>query len=150
MPAPSSKLVLRTIDSFWESVPPVWHTVRANVRALAAERFEISVEQFHILRHIHRGTRSMSELAAVGRVSRPAISQAVEALVRRGLVRRRQSRTDRRTVELKLTPGGTALLDAIFRQTRGWMQARLAASSDQDLRAMIAALALLREALCDT
>jgi DNA-binding MarR family transcriptional regulator len=149
MPAPSSKLVLRTIDSFWESVPPVWHTVRARVRALAAEEFEISVEQFHILRHIHRGTRSMSELAALGRVSRPAISQAVETLVRRGLVRRRQSRTDRRTVELTLTPGGTALLDAIFRQTRGWMRMRLATSNDQDLRTMIAAMGLLREALCE-
>jgi MarR family transcriptional repressor of emrRAB len=149
MPAPSSKLVLRTIDSFWESVPPVWHTVRANVRATAVERFEISVEQFHILRHIHRGARSMSELAALGRVSRPAISQAVETLVRRGLVRRRQSRTDRRTVELTLTPGGTALLDAIFRQTRGWMRMRLATSNDQDLRTMIAAMGLLREALCE-
>ena len=48
-----------------------------------------------------------------------------------------------------MTPSGTALLDAIFRQTRDWMRGRLAASSDQELRTMIAALGLLREALCD-
>jgi DNA-binding MarR family transcriptional regulator len=149
MPAPSSELVLRAMDGFWESVPPVWNTVRARVRALAAERFQISVEQFHLLRHIHRGAHSVSELAAVGRISRPAISQALESLVRRGLVRRQPNRTDRRGVELQLTSSGTELLEAIFRQTRRWMRARLAASSDQDLRTMIAALSLLREALCD-
>jgi DNA-binding MarR family transcriptional regulator len=145
----SDKTLQQTIDRFWETVPPVWNTVRSRVRSAATQEFEITVEQFHILRHIRKGAHSGSKLADVGRISRPAISQAVDALVNKGLVSRIQSMDDRRYVQLELTPDGAALLDAIFGQARQWMKTKLASLEADDLQAIMSGLALLKEAFCD-
>src|SRR5512138_1764909 len=90
----------QTIDRFWETVPPVWNFVRTHLRGTATGKFDITVEQFHVLRFVRRGPNSMSELATAKNISRPAISQAVDVLVRKGLLTRVQSTTDRRVVEL--------------------------------------------------
>jgi DNA-binding MarR family transcriptional regulator len=145
----SDENLQQTIDRFWETVPPIWNTVRSRVRSAATQEFEITVEQFHILRHIRKGAHSGSKLADVGRISRPAISQAVDALVNKGLVSRIQSMDDRRYVQLELTPDGAALLDAIFGQARQWMKTKLASLEADDLQAIMSGLALLKEAFCD-
>ena len=63
---PSKEILLQqTIDRFWETIPPLWSRIRSHLRSTAAEHFGITVEQFHILRHIHRGKNSVCELAAV-------------------------------------------------------------------------------------
>lgn len=144
-PAPQDSLD-RTIDSFWESVPPFWHAVRAHIRGQAVERHAISVEQFHILRHIHAGLGSVSELAEVKKLSRPAISQAVEALVRKGLVSRSPDPKDRRHVRLDLTAAGCSLLAAIFEETRAWMRRAFAALDEAQLETLQKGLELLRKA----
>jgi DNA-binding MarR family transcriptional regulator len=147
---PSSDDTLQqVIDRFWETVPPVWNTVRSRVRSAATQEFGITVEQFHILRHIHKGAHSVSELADIGHISRPAISQAVDALVNKDLVSRTPSVDDRRCVLLELTDEGAALLDAIFGQARQWMKTKLSSLEADDLRAVMSGLTLLREAFCD-
>jgi DNA-binding MarR family transcriptional regulator len=149
MSTPSDDLLRQTIDSFWESVPPVWNTVRSYVRSTAIHEFEITEEQFHILRHIRKGSHSASQLAEIGRISRPAISQALDALVRRGLVSRQQSTGDRRYVQLDLTAAGAALLDEVFGQARQWMKSRLLELEPGDLQAVMSGLAVLKAAICD-
>jgi DNA-binding MarR family transcriptional regulator len=146
-PSPDESLQ-QTIDRFWETVPPIWNTVRSRVRSAATQEFGITVEQFHILRHIRRGAHSVSELAVVGRISRPAISQAVDALVNKGHVSRTQSADDRRFVRLELTPDGAELLEAIFGQARQWMKIKLSSLKTNELQAVMSGLTLLREALC--
>src|SRR5512138_1156151 len=108
----SERLRDQAVDRFWETVPPVWNTVRSHIRATATANYDITVEQFHVLRYVRRGPGSMAELATAKNISRPAISQAVDVLVKKGLVTRAQSTTDRRYVELTLTDSGNALLDA--------------------------------------
>jgi DNA-binding MarR family transcriptional regulator len=149
MSTPSDDLLRQTIDSFWESVPPVWNTVRSYVRSTAIHEFEITEEQFHILRHIRKGSHSASQLAEIGRISRPAVSQALDALVRRGLVSRQQSTGDRRYVQLDLTAAGAALLDEVFGQARQWMKSRLLELEPDDLQAVMSGLAVLKAAICD-
>jgi DNA-binding MarR family transcriptional regulator len=148
MPAHYDDLFQQTIDRFWETVPPVWSTVRSQIRTTAAHQFDISEEQFHILRHIRRGAHSASQLAEAGRISRPAISQALDALVEKNLVTRRQSTSDRRYVELELTSDGTALLDAIFGQARAWMRKKLSTLKEDEMQDVMSALSLLKEAFC--
>ena len=70
-------LVPAAIEAFWGTIPPVWNRIKGNVRAIAVENYDISVEQFHILRHIRKGLTSVSELAEVKQISRSAVSQAV-------------------------------------------------------------------------
>ncbi len=140
----TEELQRQAIDRFWETIPPVWNLVRSNLRCIASENFEISVEQFHILRHIRKGITSVSELAAVKQISRPAISQAVDILVEKGLIARQQDVEDRRFVHLRLTPEGDALLNKIFQENRAWMTEKMAAFDTEELNSVITGLEILK------
>jgi DNA-binding MarR family transcriptional regulator len=105
------------------------------------------VEQFHILRHVRRGTGSISELATAKNISRPAISQAVEVLVKKGLLTRVQSSQDRRFVELTLTESGNNLLDSVFQDTREWMKERMSTLSTDELETVSKAMTALKKML---
>ena len=139
-----------TIDQFWDSVPRVWHIIRGNVRTIASEQFGISVEQFHVLRHIRKGLTSVRDIAEARQISRPAVSQAAELLVAKGLITRREAAGDRRFVHLALTPAGEALLDAIFAHNRAWMQAKMASLNSEDLTLITQGLALLKSTFDST
>ena len=136
----------QSIDQFWDSVPRVWHIIRGNVRLIAAEQFGISVEQFHVLRFIRKGLTSVRDIAEARQISRPAISQAAELLVAKGLITRREEPGDRRFVHLALTPAGEALLDGIFAQNRAWMQVKMASLSAAELEDIREGLRLLKSA----
>jgi DNA-binding MarR family transcriptional regulator len=138
--------IQETIDRFWETIPPVWNQIRGSTRATAAERFDLTFEQFHILRHVRAGVCSVSELAEVKQISRPAVSQAVDLLVERGLLDRRQSSGDRRFNTLALTPAGGEALDAISQHTRAWMRAQLARLPAAELEAACRGLDALKRA----
>jgi DNA-binding MarR family transcriptional regulator len=144
-PIAESQVLEQTLDKFWETIPPLWGYIRAHIRAIATENFDISVEQFHILRYIRRGDCSVSELADARNISRPAISQGVDALVHKGLVTRTQSKEDRRYVELELTPEGNALLDSVFQNTREWMKSSLESFSQEELELAMRGMEMLKK-----
>ena len=131
----SSELLKNAVDVFWETYPPLWRMIQAHIREVAVEQFNISVDQFHILRLIRRGRNSVSELAEVRDISRPAISQSVDLLVTRGLIFRTTDIQDRRHIKLDLTADGNALMDAIFGNTRQWMVEKFALLSADEIQA---------------
>jgi DNA-binding MarR family transcriptional regulator len=131
----SSEMVKHAVDVFWETYPPLWRMIQAHIREVAVEQFSISVDQFHILRHIRRGRNSVSELAEVRDISRPAISQSVDLLVTRGLIFRTIDIKDRRHIKLDLTADGNALMDAISGDTRQWMVDKFAQLSVDEIQA---------------
>ena len=143
--ASSERMRNQAIDRFWETVPPLWNFVRSHIRASATTQFDITVEQFHVLRHVRRGIGSMSELATAKNISRPAISQAVDVLVNKGLLTRVQSTQDRRYVELALTDEGNHLLDTVFRETREWMKERMRSLTPQELETIAAAMEIMKK-----
>jgi DNA-binding MarR family transcriptional regulator len=145
----SDRLRQQSIDGFWETVPPLWSMIRATIRASATTEFGITVEQFHILRYVRRGTNSVSDLAGARNISRPAISQAVEALVQRGLLTRTQDPNDRRHVDLTLTDEGHALLDTVFGRTRAWMAERMRAMTPDDLSKIVEGMDALQKMLVE-
>lgn len=138
------RLSERAIDRFWETVPPLWNFVRSHIRATATTQFDITVEQFHVLRHVRKGI-SMSELATARNISRPAISQAVDILVNKGLLTRVQSPQDRRYVELTLTGEGNHLLDTVFKETRVWMKERMRSLTAQELETIAEAMKIMNK-----
>lgn len=146
---PSKERLDAAIDRFWETIPPVWFQVRGHVRGVAVEHFDITIEQFHILRHIRKGITSASELAEVKQISRPAISQAVELLVGKGLIARQTNVEDRRYIQLALTPDGSDLLDGIFLENRAWMLEKLAPLSEEELDRLTAAMETLKRVFID-
>jgi DNA-binding MarR family transcriptional regulator len=141
----SENLRDQAIDRFWETVPPLWNSIRSHIRATATAKFDISVEQFHVLRYVRRGTDSVSELATAKNISRPAISQAVEILVKKGLLTRVPSKEDRRCVELVLTAAGNHLLDTVFKETRDWMKERMGALDPEELETIARAMEIMKK-----
>lgn len=135
----------QVVTSFWESFPPYWQRVRAHIRQIAVEQFDISVEQFHVLRHIRRGYTSVSELADVKQISRAAVSQAMNALVEKNLVQRQRDPNDRRHVHLTLTSAGEGLLDAMFEDTRQWMVETLAPLAPEELQTLRQGMEILKK-----
>ncbi len=137
-------LLEQTLDRFWETVPPLWGYIRSHIRTVATEKFDISVEQFHILRFIRRGHCSVSDLAEARKISRPAVSHGVDAVVNKGLVIRNPSKEDRRYIQLELTPEGNALLDSVFGSTRQWMKLTLEDFSEEDLDIAVRGMEVLK------
>jgi DNA-binding MarR family transcriptional regulator len=142
----SEELLKCTIDEFWETFPSLWHSIRARIREVATEEFDITVEQFHILRRIHKGRDSVSKLAEAKHISRPAISRAVDVMVNKGLVTRSQNPDDRRHVHLALTEEGNTLLEAIFSKNRAWMAGKLSLLEETELKIILVALLALSRA----
>ena len=145
--ASSRQLRDRAVDRFWETVPPLWNTVRSHIRAAATANFDITVEQFHILRFVRKGSESLSELARAKNISRPAMSQAVEVLVKKGLLTRIQSTQDRRYVELALTEAGNHLLDTVFQDTREWMKERMQRLTSVEVETIAKAMDAMKKML---
>jgi Transcriptional regulators len=143
----SSELLKNAVDVFWETYPPLWRMIQAHIREVAVEQFNISVDQFHILRLIRRGRNSVSELAEVRDISRPAISQSVDLLVTRGLIFRTTDIQDRRHIKLDLTADGNALMDAIFGNTRQWMVEKFALLSADEIQAFTFSMDSLKKVI---
>jgi DNA-binding MarR family transcriptional regulator len=143
---PSAPLLLETVDSVLDTLPPVWDRIRSNLRTAATAKFGISLEQFHDLRHIKHGYSSVGELAEKRQISRPAVSQAVAILVAKGLVTRHEEEGDRRFVRLGLTPYAREVMDANFEENRAWMRAKMASLSTDELATVGRAMEILRSA----
>lgn len=147
---PASDILLQQLaDKFWESIPPVWGRIRGNLRGIAMANFGISVEQFYILRHIRKGVQSVSELAEARQISRPAISQAVDILVEKGLITRQHTTQDRRCIRLELTDSGNEMLNTIFQRNREWMTGKMSGLSKEEIGIVITSMEILKRIFID-
>jgi DNA-binding MarR family transcriptional regulator len=74
----------------------------------------LSVAQCYTLEAIgSQGRSSLNAVAEALYITPSTASRAVDDLVRKGLVERRQDPADRRAIRLSLTPRGRALFDAL-------------------------------------
>jgi len=87
------------------------------------------------------------DLAARERVSAPAMSKHVDRLERDGLVTRTPSAEDRRRVGVALTDEGQRVLRRVRSRRTAWLSSRLGGLTDEQLRAIDAAIEPLRELL---
>jgi len=78
--------------------------------------FDLTAARFGVLANLQfHGAVNVGELAAAGRVSRPAMTRLVRDMERSGLVRRSHDERDGRGVRVAITPDGAALLDKVRR-----------------------------------
>lgn len=136
--------VTQVIEKFWETVPPSWHATRARIRLAATEKFNLTVEQFQVLRRIRRGIDSVSTLAIDSRTSRSAVSKAVDALVNKGLISRQQDPHDRRNIPLALTEDGRRTLDVIYSETEHWLAGKFEVLTPEEQIVLVESLDLLQ------
>ncbi len=131
------------IEKFWESVPPAWRQTRSQIRRTAVEKFQMTEEQFQVLRRIRTGSASVSALAEASQTSRSAVSKAVDSLVRRGLVARSQNQLDRRNLPLALTQEGQRVMDLIYGEAEAWLSSRFARLTEDETASLLQGLELL-------
>jgi DNA-binding MarR family transcriptional regulator len=82
----------------------------------------------------------MAALAGALAVTPPTASRLCDRLVRKGLVRRRADRRDRRQVRIALTESGRRLIDAVTARRRGEIAALLEAFDPEERQSVVAAL----------
>ncbi|OLT02094.1 hypothetical protein BJF90_04790 [Pseudonocardia sp. CNS-004] len=81
-------------------------------RVLGQLGTSLTYRQHRLLRRVSEGHASMAELAALGNLTVPTVSESVEGLVRRGLLNREVNPQNRRQVLLSLTAEGREAKEA--------------------------------------
>lgn len=94
--------------------------------------------QLDILTLIDQQTdRTVKELAGMLAMTSGAITQTVETLIRRGLIRKRQDNQDRRYTRLTLTAAGQDAVGKYYAKRSRMLQAITDELSEQELRVII-------------
>jgi DNA-binding MarR family transcriptional regulator len=136
----------KAVERYWEVIPPAWHKTRTVIRGTADEKFDLTVEQFQVLRRIRKGIASVSAIADDNHTSRSAVSKAVDVLVNRGLILRNQDPNDRRNIPLALTKKGEHAMLSIFTEAEGWLAMRIARLNDPERATLLGALDMIYKA----
>ena len=93
------------------AVRSIVRAFRVNTRAIEL-KMGISLAQLFVLQQLtERPAESLNELAERTATHQSSVSVVVRRLVERGFVSRSSSSTDRRRIEIAVTPAGRALLE---------------------------------------
>jgi DNA-binding MarR family transcriptional regulator len=121
--------------------------VAVAARSLADAGEEVTLTQYRSLVVLaSRGPQGVATLAEAVAVTPPTASRLVERLVKKGLVRRRTDRHDRRQVRIALTESGRHLIDAVSTRRRQEIATLLDAVAPETQRSVVVALSQLAEA----
>jgi MarR family transcriptional regulator, lower aerobic nicotinate degradation pathway regulator len=101
----------RPVDRSMNAVRSIVRAFRVNTRAIEL-KMGISLAQLFVLQQLtERPADSLNELAERTATHQSSVSVVVRRLVERGFVSRASSPTDRRRIEIAVTPSGRALLE---------------------------------------
>ena len=110
-------------------------------RSLADAGEEVTLTQYRSLVVLaSRGPQSMAALAEAVAVTAPTASRLCDRLVKKGLVRRRTDRNDRRQVRIGLTEAGRQLIDTVSTRRRREITDLLASIPPKTQRSVATAL----------
>jgi DNA-binding MarR family transcriptional regulator len=118
------------------------HVNHASSPALfeALEEVDLSFTQVKAAFMLERGERSVGQISAALGLSLPATSRAIDGLVHRGFVVRRESAEDRRSKLVALTPQGREVLEACVAGRRSAMERFVESLSEEERSALHSAL----------
>ena len=102
----------------WESFFRTTRRLRARAGRLPGE---LSVPQYQVLEALRETDElSVGELAEAAGVAAPTATRMLDCLARNGLITRRHSETDRRSVLVSLTGEGTAAVEKAHETVDAW------------------------------
>ncbi len=123
--------------------------VAVATRSLAGleEATDVTLTQYRSLVVLAaRGPQRIASLAECLAVTPPTASRLCERLVRKGLVRRRIDRGDRRQVHVALTESGRRLVETVTARRRAEIEALLGEVPEAARRSVVEGLRLLADA----
>ena len=120
--------------------------VAVAARSLADAGEDVTLTQYRSLVVLaSRGPKTVAELADLVAVTPPTASRLCDRLVKKGLIRRRAGRHDRRQVHIALTETGRDLIDTVTARRRREIADLLTAIPLETQRSVVAALTQLAE-----
>lgn len=143
-----SKVVGEEVDPLVEAVLTASRVlVAVAARSLAGVEEEVTLAQYRTLVVLaSRGPQNTVSLAAVLDVTPSTATRMCDRLIRKGLIRRRTARQDRREVRLALTDAGRRIVDEVTRLRRAELAPVLAAVPPRERQDLIRALGHLNAA----
>jgi MarR family 2-MHQ and catechol resistance regulon transcriptional repressor len=121
-----------TALNLWVVLARAFDAVERHARASIA-RFGLGTTEFGVLEALyHKGELPVCEVQRKILVESSSTTYVVDKLVERGLVRRRDSETDRRVILLELTPRGRRLMKRIFPSHAAVMRRAVGALSPRE------------------
>jgi MarR family transcriptional regulator, organic hydroperoxide resistance regulator len=108
---------------------------------------DLTMPQAQALRMLRRGPLCTGELAAVLRISAPAVTQLTNRLTRKHLIERRTADLDRRSVMVTLTDRGRRAIDTFRERRNTIVSGALSHLGDEDRELVVLALAKMVKAL---
>lgn len=125
-----------------ETVPQSMRTIRNEMRKSSKD--VLTVPQFRVLNRLSKNPHTNGDLAEWMGVSAPSMSRMVELLVKRGLIRRKQSGPDRRQLALTCTQKGMDMTSQIRESVQKSLTQKLSLLSADDVRALECGLRILK------
>lgn len=127
-----------------DTVPLIMGVLRHEIRS--RRPMECSVPQFRVLAFLRRNEgATLTDVANHIGLMRPTMSKMMEGLVRRGWVERETSTHDRRYMRLRLTPQGSAVINAARDETKTRLAVMLQALGPDQQKIVLEALEVLRD-----
>lgn len=109
---------------------------------------DLTLPQVQVLRILHReGAVPTGKLAVCLRISAPATTQLTDRLIRKGLIERRASEDDRRTVLVELSVKGQSLVDRFRKRRNAIFGAALSQLSEEEQSQVVSSLQKVIHAL---
>ena len=128
-----------------ETIPSLMRSLHSAMMRRGEDDDRQNMCQFRMLEVLHRGPRSLGELAVFHHVTSSTMSRLVDVLVRKGWVARESDPSDRRQVVLTLTDEGRAARAEAKQHTINVLAERLSQLDDQERARLADGLRVLRK-----
>ena len=136
------KLLDTCAHELMDTAPKIIQSIRYEMRR--GQRANLSIPQFRSLRFIQcNPDASLSDLANHLGLTLPSVSKLVDGLVKKGLVNRQESSTDRRRLTLLLTHSGESIINSARANAQVNIAKILSNLSTEELSTIHGALELL-------
>ncbi|MEW9798227.1 MarR family winged helix-turn-helix transcriptional regulator [Alteromonas sp. CYL-A6] len=148
-------MTARTTLKLEEFVP--YRTVRLAgkmsqaVSSVYRERFDLSIPQWRILATLaDQPDLSAQQIAQCTGMDKVKVSRAVQSLLHRDLIARKQTSEDKRAYRIALTGEGQLLYQRIMPLAQAWQDRLLAVLDDAEKQALLSAMDKLEQVLDST
>ena len=137
-----TKLLDTCAHELMDTAPKIIQSIRVEMRR--GHGSDLSISQFRTLRFIQRNPdSSLTDLADQLGLSLPSVSKLVDGLVKKELISRQESPTDRRQLTLVLTRNGESIINSARASAKANLANILSCLSNEELKTVHQALELL-------
>lgn len=135
--------VWNNITDFLDRLPVLHRSFHKGIMKALQENLEEGISRYHleVVKTIEDyGTMHVTEIGDMLLISKPQMTRLIDELIDLGMVDRQPDETDRRKINISLTPKGKATVERFRETIKGVIKTRLASLPEKDLIELSTAL----------